>query len=359
MEEFTLFLARRFDELHYEGVFVFAGPMVGEFKQLFDGTSARVDYFKRSGRLRDYIALWRLLRKYKPDIVHFHFYGQFSLAPISAWLAGPRQVIFTDHDRRQQPLRKITKLKCLLWDRIVLRLLRVKVCAVSEHIKRTLVQDYQMRPERVEVVLNGVNVPRFQSVTSSDVSSLRQQLAIPQDGPVIVCTAALRPDKGVRDFLDAAKHVLAVKPDVCFVVVGDGPLAGELKDQARRLGIEKSTLFVGLRSDVQRFMAMSQIVAVPSDWPEPAGLVVVEGMASARPVVATRVGGIPEYLADGRTGLLVPPHSPPELAQAFLRLLDSPDEAKAMGEAGRARVREKFTVQRWVSDTLRIYDEVA
>jgi glycosyltransferase involved in cell wall biosynthesis len=102
-------------------------------------------------------------------------------------------------------------------------------------------------------------------------------------------------------------------------------------------------------------MAAADVVAVPSVWQEPAGLMVIEAMASGRPVIATRVGGIPEYLEHEVTGILVQPHAPEQLARAILRLLNSATEANAMGRAGRARVETHFSMERWIGDTVELY----
>jgi glycosyltransferase involved in cell wall biosynthesis len=112
-----------------------------------------------------------------------------------------------------------------------------------------------------------------------------------------------------------------------------------------------------LRSDVERMMGMADIVVIPSVWQEPAALVSSEAMAMERPVVATRVGGLPELVADGVTGHIIEPHAPQQLAAALLELLASPGEMERLGSAGRSRVARLFSMDRWIADTLRILAE--
>ncbi|MGH9602589.1 MAG: glycosyltransferase family 4 protein, partial [Terriglobales bacterium] len=144
--------------------------------------------------------------------------------------------------------------------------------------------------------------------------------------------------------------------DVAFVIVGDGPEEAALRAQAQHLEIASQVHFTGLRSDVHRLMPAAEVLVVPSVWQEPAGLVVLEAMAAARPVVANRVGGIPEYLEEDVTGILVEPRAPMQIADTVLRLLDSPDTVAAMGAVGRRRVEQHFSLERWAEETIQVYE---
>lgn len=356
LEEYTVALSRALQTRGWRCVLVFSHPVTPAIARYFEGTGAVFEVLENRGKLRLYLDLVRLLRKYRPGVIHFHFIEQFSFVPILASLVRPRLLVFTDHFRQPQPIGVVTRTACILWDRIIFRLLDVKIVAVSEHIKRTLVECYLMTPQRIEVVYNGVNPRRFAPLDSRQVIQFQDQWGIPPGSPVIFCAAALIPEKGVSDLLAAAQQVLPRRPDTILMIAGDGPLLAALQRETERLGIHEKVRFIGLRSDLECFMARAQVVVVPSVWQEPAGLVVVEGMATGRPIVATRVGGIPEYLVDGVTGILVDPHAPEQIAAALLRLLDSPSEAAAMGRAGRVRVENCFSMDRWVQETVQMYE---
>jgi glycosyltransferase involved in cell wall biosynthesis len=358
-EEYAGALSSALRERGWCSVLAFVRPPPDAVCALFDEAGAVVEVLRTQGRTQQFEDIWRLLRKHRPAIAHFHFFEHFSLLPIVARLAGAKAVFFTDHFRQPQPIRARTRLLCRLWDRVVFPLCRTRVLAVSEHIKRTLVDCYQMRADRVSVLRNGINTRRFVPQPKEAAADLRAELRIPPGVPVVVSASNLRPEKGLDDLLVCAKQVLAARPETVFVIVGDGREASRLRELAQKLGIAEQVRFTGMRSDVQRFMVLADVVVMPSTWQEPAGLVPVEAMAAARPVVATRVGGIPEYCPDGEAGILVEPRAPSQLAQALLRLLCSPEEAARMGRAGRGHAESRASMDRWVQETLWIYGHSA
>jgi glycosyltransferase involved in cell wall biosynthesis len=356
MEEYAVFLSRALAQRDWQSFLVFSGPPDASVAKDLEAVGAQSTAFARGSKFTVYSDLFRRLRRPQVDILHVHFFEYFSLLPFLLLLRQPKLLVFTDHYRQPQPISVFTKAACYLWDRLLFRFSGTRIVAISEHIQRTLVDCYKMAPERIRVIYNGVNLARFAPVEMAEIPRLRAQLGLPAEGPWIVCASNLRPEKGISDLLVAARTVSARRADALFVILGEGPMLPRLQQETQHLGIGRRVRFLGLRSDVHRFMAAADVVAVPSIWQEPAGLVVVEGMAVGRPVVATRVGGIPEYLEDGVTGILVEPRSPEQLAQAILRLLDAPDEAAAMGRAGRKRVEEQFSMEGWVEDTIQLYD---
>ena len=357
MEEFTAHLSRTLTGRGWQSVLIFSNPVPEAVASHFTGTGAVFETFDDGSSFKRNRSLLRLFRKYRPAVIHFHFFNHFSAAPILASLARPKLVVMTDHIRQGGNISAVTKLECFLFDRLILRPLGTRILAVSEHIKKTLVNDYWMPAHRIQVLYNGVNLERYPPLDPDMAESLRSELRLRANQPVVICASNLRPEKGISDLLAAAKEILSAKPECVFLIVGGGPIADTLKAEAQALGIQESVRFTGLRSDVNRLLALANIVVVPSTWQEPAALVLLESMAAARPVVATRVGGSPELVAEGVTGILVEPHSPGQLAAACLRLLNSPSEAESMGRAGRTRVEMHFTMERWVSDTVEVYQK--
>jgi glycosyltransferase involved in cell wall biosynthesis len=221
-----------------------------------------------------------------------------------------------------------------------------------------LVESYRMSPQRIQVVLNAVNIERFSDSVFKGINRLREELSIPPGARIILSASNLRPEKGISDLLAAMKLLNAKRPDIFLVVVGDGPEGEALKRQALAIDIDRSVRFIGSRSDLEALISLAELVVVPSVCQEAAPLTVIEGMAAARPVIATRVGGIPEYLIDTVTGFLVEPHSADQLASAIIRLLNSPGDAVLMGREGRMRVEAGFSMRRWIDETLAVYDEM-
>jgi glycosyltransferase involved in cell wall biosynthesis len=174
--------------------------------------------------------------------------------------------------------------------------------------------------------------------------------------------ARLSPEKGQDTFLEAAAMVLREVHDVGFVIAGDAALgdrhyAERLVDLARRLGMVERTLFTGFTDRVPELMAGLDVLVVPSHA-EPFGLVTVEAMASGTPVVATRTGGSPEIVEHEKTGLLVPPRDPAAIARAVLTLLRSPDRARALGETGRRRATDAFSIELHALAMRELYEAV-
>jgi glycosyltransferase involved in cell wall biosynthesis len=179
---------------------------------------------------------------------------------------------------------------------------------------------------------------------------------LPDDAPVLLAIARLVPQKGVDVALEATAVVRERHPDVRLVVLGSGPLRHDLEELAARRGLSDAVAFPGRVGDVAWWLRRAAMVVHPARW-EGFGLALLEAMLCARPVVATAVSSIPEIVVDGETGLLVPPEDPRAFAAAVASLLDDPARADRLGEAGKARAREEFSVARMTERTLAVYEE--
>lgn len=355
MEEYMALLARALYERGWGCVFVLPVAVGAEVARHFEGTGAIFEIVPQVGGGRRKRGLWRALRKYPRDVVHFHFNSPFTMYPILAWLSGAGAILFTQHSRLSERASRLRAWKGSVWDRCVLRPMGVRILTVAQHLKTKLVDGYGLSSGNIDVLYNGVNLERFQP-DGEDAARLRREFGIDGGAPVIVATAYLVAGKGMRDLIDAAAIVVREK-DAVFVIVGDGPELEPLREQAWELGLAEKVRFAGLRSDVNRFMALADVVVMPSVFQESAGLVIAEAMAAGRPVIGTRVGGIPELIEDGVTGILVDAQSPKQLAAALLRLLNEPEGARAMGRAGRARAEKYFSAERWIRETIAIYEK--
>ncbi|MET0553562.1 MAG: glycosyltransferase [Vicinamibacteria bacterium] len=183
-------------------------------------------------------------------------------------------------------------------------------------------------------------------------------LGVPDGALVVGNVAALTDHKDHRTLLDAAARVVRDVPAVRFVVVGDGELRGPLEAQARALGLGDRCVFAGFRSDLDVLLPAFDVFCLSSHM-EGLGTSLLDAMAFARPVVATRAGGIPEAVADGATGRVVPPRDPDALAAALTDLLRDGARRAAWGAAGRARFLERFTADRMADATLAVLEEIA
>ena len=197
------------------------------------------------------------------------------------------------------------------------------------------------------LVHNGVDIPR--DTPGGERPPIPPDLGLPTGTLPIACVANLYPYKGHKDLVDGASIVVKTIPQARFLLVGQDGGAGEaLRRMIASQGLEKKVLLPGARTDVDVILAASEFVVHPSHE-EGFSNVILEAMGAGKAVVATRVGGNPEAVSDGETGLLVPPGDPGALASAILELLRDPERADAMGRAGRERARERFSMEAMVT----------
>jgi glycosyltransferase involved in cell wall biosynthesis len=231
-------------------------------------------------------------------------------------------------------------------------LLADRMAACSEGVKRHLVSQ-GIAPERVEVVYNGIELSAFEHLRP--VEEVRQELGLSPDHHTVGVTAHLSPKKGQRHIIEATALLAQRRPDLRCVLIGEGAQRAELEALARSLGIADRVLFLGYRSDAADLMQALDIVVLPSVAKEGLGLALVEGGALGKPVIGSDMPGIDEVIVNGENGLLVPPGDPAALADAIESLLADPDLCRRMGEAGRLRAHQMFTLDRMVEDTEKLY----
>lgn len=227
-----------------------------------------------------------------------------------------------------------------------------RVIAVSRAIEQKLIEEGRTGTE-VSVIYNGVDLQRYDH--QAPCCTLREEYGLPAEGPIVGVVARLESEKGHPTLLDAWPAVLAAQPTATLLIVGEGSRREELEAQARALEIAERVVFTGRREDVPAVTAALDVAVLPS-YREAQGLVILEAMALGRPVVATRVGGIPEMVEDGVTGLLVPAHDSQALAAAIVRLLTDHSLADVIGRAGHDLVHDRFCVELMVSAVEDIYD---
>jgi len=289
------------------------------------------------------------------DVVHNHMYRAEVVGTQAAWAlaaAGRRRpfVIGTVHSSRIRSEE----------DRDLLRRLTPRMdhlVAVSRAIVRKL-EDEGRVGAPISLIYNGVDLARYNEQAACP--TLLDEYAIPEGAPIVGVVARLEPEKGHPTLLEAWPAVLAAVPNAHLLMVGEGSQRELLEAQAASLGLldgtRPSVTFTGRRDDVPAVTTALDVAVLPS-YREAQGLSILEAMALSRPVVASAVGGIPEMIDDGRTGLLVPPRDPGALATSIVRLLEDPVLAGRLGRAGHDLVHERFCVEQMVRAVEAIYDD--
>jgi L-malate glycosyltransferase len=330
------------------------GPFVAEVEER--GLPLReysIDTFRSPQAVAQQLRLARDILRSRIEIVHtYSFYGNvFAIPP--ARLSGVPVVIASIRDRGPYltPMQtRVQRYVCRLATRVL-----VNADAVKDWL---LDQGYD--PARIVVIRNGVDLGRFDQPVDPD--AIRQELGLAPGVPLVTVVSRLNYLKGIEHFLEAAALLAGRFPTVHFLVVGEaGPPDAEystvLARLADRLGIASRVRFMGLRSDVPAVLASSTVSVMPS-LDEALSNVVLESMAAGVPTVATRVGGTPEAIVDGVTGLLVPPANAAALAEAIARVLKDTGLAAALGRAARRAIEERFSVDRMVDATEQLYADL-
>lgn len=277
--------------------------------------------------------------------IYFSDQPVYSLRYVVLRFAGVKSIIVHDHSsgERQKPsgLQRLAK-----W--ILARLpywSADAVICVSDFVARRHIEVGLIPGARVLRVWNGIEIPKLDSTSSQYVRNL---LALEQNRPIVTCACRAVPEKGVEvlfaAFAEIAKTLQSVKP--VLVYMGDGPAFNTLRTIRDSLDCSSSIFILGHRQDVSMILQGSDICVVPSLWHEAFGLSVLEGMALAKPVIATCVGGIPEVIEHGKTGLLVPPGDVTALAKSLTELLGDPKRATGLGAEARHRVEQVFSLEK-------------
>jgi glycosyltransferase involved in cell wall biosynthesis len=287
------------------------------------------------------------------QIVHaYNFYGNvFAIPP--ARLAAAPVIIASIRDRGPylSPMQlRVQRLVCRVATRVV----------VNADAVRDWLVDQGYDPSRIVVIPNGVDLSRFDAPVDPD--AIRREFGLVPGTPLVTVVSRLVHLKGIEQFLEAASMLAPRFPAAHFLVVGEAALGDhqylkKLEQLAGRLGIATRVHFAGLRMDVPALLASSTVSVMPS-LNEALSNVLLESMAAGAPTVATRVGGTPEAVTDGATGLLVPPGDAAAMAAAIGRLLLEPGIAAALGRAGRLAVASRFSLGRMVEATERLYVEL-
>lgn len=292
-------------------------------------------------------ALARVLRERQVDMVHTHAWGTLVEGWLAARLAGVPHVIHGEHGTMElRPLN--VRLQRFLWKRID------RLLSVSNELAGRMTGRVGIPREQIEGIPNGVDIDRFGQLSQS---AARSALSLSPDAFVVVAIGRLVPVKNYPLLIDAARALSAAHASTQILVAGDGPLREEVERRIAGAGLQNVVRLLGVRSDTPELLAAADAFALTS-WSEGMSNTILEAMAARRPVVATRVGGNPELVEDGATGMLVSPEDPRELTAALLRLARDPESAERMGSSGRTRAERNFSVSGMIDRYTALYETV-
>lgn len=316
----------------------------GHLESAFHDLGVRVESLDVLGKgtLKATLALARWLRAERPDVLHTHNPSPHVVGALAAKLAGVGMLVHTKHGRNYPGDRwrvRLNRMAAWLGSRVV---------AVSENVARVAIDIERVPPGKVQVIWNGIDLERFRP-------------SYPTSGPVrraIHVARIMDPPKDHGTLLRAVRRVVDAVPDFTLDIVGDGPHRTQTEALCRELGLERQVRFLGFRSDIHALLTQCDVFLL-STTTEGLSITLLEAMASGLPVVTTNVGGNPEVVAEGETGLLVPAGSPREMADAILALVRDPERARAYGAAGRKRVEAHFDLRKTVERYCELYETLS
>lgn len=292
--------------------------------------------------------LWKVLQAEPPDVIQsFLFWANLSARLLGRLFKAVR-VVCSYHDEIVSEGRLLRAI-----DRLTFQWSHAVVCC-SEAVRRSVSARIGGRVARQATIPFGVDLRRF----AATELATRQELGLREGGPLIGTVCRLvEPKKGLSVLLEAMAALKRQKADLgCQVlIVGEGPSRRLLEAMSDQFGLSRCVVFAGVRRDIQRILPLLDVFVLPSLY-EGFGIAILEAMAVGKPVVATCVGGIPEFVLPGETGLLVEPGNAAALADAIASMLRDPDRATRMGANGRSRVQAGFQISTVVRRHEQVYE---
>lgn len=284
--------------------------------------------------------LAKILRKSNVDVVHTHNMGPLFYGSLAAKIANVPVIINTRHGREKKSLYS------WVWN------INNKVVVISDDAKREMHKYNHIKKSRSVVIYNGVDLNKYSF--DNYKSNVRKELNLDEDTYIVGTVARLSEEKDqitlINTFYDVAKVISKVR----LVLIGDGPLRNKLEEYAIGLNLRDKVLFLGFRKNIPMLLSGFDVFVL-SSLTEGLSLTLLEAMAAKKPIVATNVGGNPEVVVEGITGFLVPPKDTDKMSEAIITLLKNSELRKKMGEAGRKRVEDKFSLDIMVSEYIKTY----
>jgi len=325
------------------------GSLVSEVEKLGN----RVICLNRLNRRNDIQAIFELLkliRQNNIDIVHTYLYSRTSFyGHIAALMARTPVIIAAEMG---SPSKK--SLKKRISDRLLARFTD-QIIALSEATRSSAAKELGVGLNKITVIYPGVDIGKF--TIRETKREVRNALNLPHDVPIIGIVARLDPVKGHEYLLDAMLRVWNFIASAKLMIVGAGPLEESLRSRVERLGLSKQVMFMGMRRDIPQLLKAMDIFVLPS-LQEGFGMALLEAMVMGLPVIATNVGGIPEVVDDGKTGILVPPRDPDALSEMILVLLKDEKQRHRMGMLGKEKALSQFTAQHSVAQLQALYESL-
>lgn len=353
VEQARLILARQLDPNRFEQILI-CTQALGALPPLFEKAGCpihEIGVFRGPFDRKRYAGALRILKEFRPHIVHGAVYEGVQTAAVAGRLAGAPIII---GEETGVPVGR-------RWSgRLLYRMLASAIhqmVGVSPEVSDYLTNINRLPARKVKTINNGV--AESAAANPERLEALRRDLGIPP-GVFVIGTVSRLQDRHKRtsDIIRALPKILHAFPECMLLIVGDGPDAGMLRELATSLRVAEKVVFAGYQEETRPYYELMDVFVLASAY-EGLPLVLLEAMFAELPVVVTRVGGNVTVVRDGRTGFLIEPEQPTEIANQLIRLAERPELRSEMGRAGRARARAEFSSERYVAEVEKLYLDMA
>ncbi len=357
-ETFARELSLQLGKRGWQSVLCFLSEPTEEVRRFLDLPNISFDVYASAAdsSLKTGKNLAMITRRYRPEVLHLHYVGFINLYSWIARLQSVKRVFFTDHHSR--PAGYVVS-RAPFWKRGVARFINgplAKVICVSNYGHECMSSFGLLAKNRFQMIYNGVDLSRVNRDPQRALA-FRRRYSIPAERAIVTQVSWIIPEKGIIDFLEMARLVSEQNRNVQFVVVGEGPYREQYMKAAVEMGIEDRVTWTGMVEDPfgEGVFEAADVVCQFSRWEEVFGWMIAEAMAHGKPVVATRVGGIPELINDGASGFLVPRGDTAAMSERILTLLADREMRTRMGQAGCETVSDKFDLRKNVAQLISSY----
>jgi glycosyltransferase involved in cell wall biosynthesis len=360
-ENYARELSLQLEKIGWNSVICFLEEPPAEVLRYLDLPNTKVEVLAgadgRGPSLATLKHLSTILRANKGRVLHLHLVGFVGLYPWLATVLGVRKVVFTNH--MSQPERYVPR-RAPFWKRGLVKMINwpmSKVVCVSQYNFRCLAALDLLPESKLTCVYNGVDFSRAVP-NGQRAITFRKKYSIPAERTLVAQVSWIITEKGIGDLLEAGRLVVGSNPNVHFVFAGEGAARESFTAQANDLGLADHVTWTGLVRDpfADGLYDAADIVCQPSRWEEAFGQVIAEAMAYAKPVIGTRVGGIPEVIIDGETGFVVERRDVKALADKIQLLAGDARLRDQMGQTGFRIAKAKFDQRQIVNQVINLYD---
>lgn len=305
-----------------------------------------------------FFKLLKLIKSFNPDIIHTQLFWADILGRAAAKISGVSAVVSTVQSSVYEPESGyLFSRKRKLLDRITGMIINGNYIAVSEFVKKSIVRRLKIKEGKVRVIYNYVDSSGFEKLAPKAKDRLRNRLGLSEEDIVMSTVGRLNPPKGHHFLLEALAILRPEFPTLKLLIIGDGPSRNMLEECARRLGIEREAVFLGMRPDVQELVQISDVFVFPT-LSEGMPISLLEAMAMQMPCVASAIGPILEVINDGENGYLFSPGDSQGLASVLRGIFKSRDKMEEVGLKGAISIRDKFSAAEAVERLSALYEEL-